>query len=376
MTSSRLQGPFRPGTGGMPPHLAGREAAQALFLRLLGDLANGHPPDREVILHGPRGNGKTVLLRWVETEAARNERLDVSLTTPASIRDRRGLAKELLPKSWWRRFVPSRLSVGGTGIAGRGGDDRTPPVEAALDTRARRRPLVLLLDEAHTLEPALGSELLQASQSVGRRLPFLLVLAGTPNLQSRLVAMNASFWNRAEHLRVGRLSPAAAAEALRKPLAGERIPVSDRALSRLVRESQCYPFFVQLLGQAVWKEAASLPEGRRRVTAALVEAALPSFERVRDEYYAQRFEELWTRRLHRAARAVADAFGACERLDVPALEAAIGRGVGDGASPRERGAALEALRNLGVVWRVEARPDYEPGIPSLMDYLREHAPPA
>ena len=74
-----------------------------------------------------------------------------------------------------------------------------------------KAPLVLLLDEAHMLDPEVGRELLNASQEVGRDLPFLLVLAGTPNLQSHLGQMGASFWNRAEQVRVGRLSGRAAA---------------------------------------------------------------------------------------------------------------------------------------------------------------------
>ena len=42
---------------------------------------------------------------------------------------------------------------------------------------------MLLLDEAHTVGEEIGSALLNASQQVGRELPFLLVLAGTPELR-------------------------------------------------------------------------------------------------------------------------------------------------------------------------------------------------
>lgn len=37
-------------------------------------------------------------------------------------------------------------------------------------------------------------------------------------------------------------------------------------------------------------------------------------------------------------------------------------------------AAAEVLEHLGFVWRTKRLPRWEPGIPSLMDYLREHAP--
>ncbi len=38
--------------------------------------------------------------------------------------------------------------------------------------------------------------------------------------------------------------------------------------------------------------------------------------------------------------------------------------------------AKNTLRDLGYVWRTETRPLWEPGIPSLMDYVRVHAPAA
>ena len=121
--------------------------------------------------------------------------------------------------------------------------------------RAGRAPLVLLLDEAHTLDPDTGRALLNASQRVGRTLPFLLVLAGTPNVRSHLNRMGVSFWNRAELVRVGRLSREAAADALRHPFEDAEISVAPDALEAMVSESQCSPFFVQLLGSAVAPDA-------------------------------------------------------------------------------------------------------------------------
>src|SRR5882757_9825723 len=55
---STFKNPFRPGAGHMPPYLAGREAEEAEFQRLLHQdtiLEN-------LILTGLRGVGKTVLL--------------------------------------------------------------------------------------------------------------------------------------------------------------------------------------------------------------------------------------------------------------------------------------------------------------------------
>lgn len=65
MAAGGAFGPFKPGFGGMPPHLAGRQEEQDLFRGLLTDMENGEPLASDVVLYGPRGNGKTVLLRWL-----------------------------------------------------------------------------------------------------------------------------------------------------------------------------------------------------------------------------------------------------------------------------------------------------------------------
>lgn len=54
-------GPFRPGTGSLPPYLAGRAKEQAKIEAILGILRRGKPPPSALIFFGPRGNGKTAL---------------------------------------------------------------------------------------------------------------------------------------------------------------------------------------------------------------------------------------------------------------------------------------------------------------------------
>lgn len=355
----------------MPPYLAGRESEQTLFRELLTDLSNGFPPDSEVVLHGPRGNGKTALLGWLEAEAASFPSVEVVHRTPSEVPDRARLAEELLPESWWERVAPSEVSVGG--MTWRPGQARPPSARALLSVRAARAPLVLLLDEAHTLDPAVGRELLNASQQVGRRMPFLLVVAGTPNLASQLGAMNASFWNRAEQVRIGRLTASAAGEAFLRPLGEAGIGVSEDALAAMVRESQCYPYFVQLLGRAVWR-AARLSEARREVTLETVAAARPDFDRTRDAYYRHRYQELTRRRRLGVGQAVAEAFRGRSALHDLELASVIEQSLGAPDDPERVEQARDDLCELGYLWGSETRPEWEPGIPSLMDYIRESGP--
>ena len=377
MTLLDVSGPFRPGTGGLPPFLAGREPEQALFGSLLAVLDRGEPPASEVVLYGPRGNGKTALLAWIQEVAAPSYAVDVIRLTPSNIRTGLQLAERLLPKIWWDAIVPDTIAL--RGVTWRPGKKDAPAPEAdqVLAARASKRALVLLLDEAHRLEPRVGEELLNAAQAVGRTAPLLLVLAGTPNLRAHLGTMGASFWNRSRKLRIGRLDESASADAIRKPLESEETSISEDALAHIVRESHGYPFFLQIWGAAVWNRVAADPSvSRQRVTAADTEACQPVFESEKDDYYIDRRDELKKIRLLRPARAVAEVFERQERVSESELEAAIHRGLGADADDEAVEAAAEQFRHLGFVWRAGATVDWEPGIPSLMDYIRQVVPAA
>lgn len=354
----------------MPPYLAGREHQQRRFRRILGQLADGVPPGSEIVLYGPRGNGKTVLLAWLEQEVAHHSGVEVLRRTPSELMSPRQLAEEILPHAWWQRCTPSEVTA--LGRTWRPGRDEPRTARAVLEARTRRAPLVLLLDEAHTLDPETGRALLNASQQVGRELPFLLVLAGTPNLRSHLNRMGVSFWNRAELVRVGRLGDEAAADALRVPFQRAGIPVEPNALRAMAEASQGYPFFVQLLGAGVWRHAGSA----RRVTRAALEHARVGFEERKGEYYLHRYDELDRLDLLPVGLAVSRAFRARQVLGDRALKQAIRSGLAERASRTAVARAAETLSDLGFIWRTRARPEWEPGIPSLMDYIREFAPAA
>ena len=364
-------GPFRPGPGGLPPYLAGREPEQDLFRALLAHLDGGEAPPSEVILYGPRGNGKTALLAWVRKEGADFPGVDVLALTPSDFDTKSELAECLLPRHWWETVRPQEIAI--RGFTWRpGGSEPAPQIRSVLAVRASRKPLVILLDEAHTLQPGIGRALLNAAQQVGREAPFLLVLAGTPNLSSHLGTLGASFWGRSRIIRLGRLDGRAAAEAIRKPLEAENIAVTDGALEHIVRESHGYPFFVQLWGDAVWAHAVA--GSLERVVSEDARACQADFNERRDGYYSQRHDELEELRLLGPARAVAETFESRPALSGAELEAAIRRGFGGAAGDDEVDATAQQFRHLGYIWRPGTRRRWEPGIPSLMDYILREVP--
>lgn len=229
----RSRDPFRPGEGRLPPHLAGRQREQAVVRKFLEDLRAGDPASSGVVLYCPRGNGKTALLRWLRAEvAALNARrqaegreIETLWFTPGEIPTVESLVAEVASPSWLRKFGITRLGLPGMIEVSlqTGGSAPSRMVAQALRERARENPLILLLDEAHTLEGEVGGALLNAAWKVVGEAPFLLVLAGTPDLWRRLRGMGASFWPRARQMPVGRLSQAGAREAVQVPLRRARI---------------------------------------------------------------------------------------------------------------------------------------------------------
>ena len=364
--------PFRPGIGGMPPHLAGRAAEQKAFAKLLEFLRQGVPPARPVVLYGPRGNGKTALLHWVEQQVDADPGLDADWLTPSDLPDAGAVAPQLEPTSWLQRPAPDSVPVAGVGASF---PTRETPARLAkaLEARARARPFVLLLDEAHLVEPEVGRLLLNAAQIAGSQAPFLLVLAGTPDLPTLLSRVGASFWSRSKQIPLGRLNDAAAAEAIRLPLEREGIEVEDAALARIVEASHGYPYFLQVWGSAVWEEIHEAMDGDRRLNAAVVDAATGAFEADRHTYYLDRYEELRVRSLLPAARAVAAAFATAETITDPQLDDALDEAATNDGPPRAE--VEETLRHLGYIWRSGGIPRWEPGIPSLMDFILEYTAP-
>ena len=366
---------FVPGDGALPPALVGRSAEQAVLRRCLNDLARGAAPPHNVVLVGPRGNGKTALLNWFKAACGESASgVDVLGLTPGEIADAGGLIDAVVPRRGLAKLLPRKVGVASVGSA-----EWSPSQERnfkrALLARCRRKPLALLLDEAHTLDLAVGSLLLNASQQVRAEAPFLLVLAGTPGLAAHLGAMDASFWSRlgAGLLGIGRLDPAAAQAALVDPLQAHDVRIEAKALQAVVEDSQCYPYFIQLWGDALWED--HLATGATELTAETVATARPKVDAWVADYYQSRYQELRGGGLMGAAVGVAPLFlrenATASEQELETALAATGL-----EDVNERFATLERLNRLGYVWCPPgqgAPMAWSAGIPSLMRYVLDQA---
>ena len=371
---------FTPGDGAVPPALTGREREEEVLTRCLADLAGGRAPPHNVVLTGPRGNGKTALLHWFQSACAEGGRdVDLAHVTPADVPSREDLVDVLSPPAGLARLLPRKLGLAAFGSV----EWASPPptaktLTARLVARCRKQPLAVLLDEAHTLDLEAGRTLLNASQQVRATAPFLLVLAGTPGLPAHLGAMNATFWSRLAggRLGIGRLSDEAARNALVEPLADHGVRIDPEALDAVVENSQRYPYFIQLWGESLWAQHAAT--GAARLTAAHVAAARPAVTDQVTDHYKDRWRELEAGGLLPAAIATAPLFraGADVAVSDHALDAAL---AATGADAAKRLADREALHRLGYFWEPPGQlppVTWVAGIPSLMTWVLDHAPPA
>ena len=224
-----------------------------------------------------------------------------------------------------------------------------------------------------------GRVLLNAAQEAGRKHPFLLVLAGTPNLEGRLNAMGVSFWDRAHQLRdrptreMWRRPRRSDAPSRPKgsgcpetcsPRWPEKVSVIPTSCSFWATRSGAAPFPIRLDRREVTHSALERrPQADFETDAGRVLCPPSSRNSPPDDSSRSAAP---SRRRFTSGRAV---------LNRTELERRHRRRVRHSRPrPRTRWAdALETLRDLGYVWRVEARPEWEPGIPSLLDYIREHA---
>ncbi|MCY4150159.1 MAG: AAA family ATPase [Gammaproteobacteria bacterium] len=390
---AELKDLFRPGTGVEPPYLAGRLEEQAFFNDRIEKLVEGQHIVSDMIVYGPRGNGKTAMLRYLQKRT--DDRLETLWVTPSEFDDT-GQLVELIAGNdpgLLKRLgkiiqhllgnLSASASLGPAQVKTTlGQPGETIALKDLLREKCERKPFIMIMDEAHTLNPDIGRVLLNVSQEIrGEDCPFFLVLAGTPNLRTELRRANATFWSRSAIFPLGRLSSEEAQEALTIPLERYRVTFDPEALEEVSSRAHRYPYFIQLWGDCIANRLVA--DGLREVTMDTVREVEREVMVKCHGMYQDRYDELQELNLHWLAAHVGQAFSETGRKHIPGKEfkELVGKALQDQGVSATHESVMDNIRQLshiGYVWEVNVPGDmqgeypllcYEPGIPSLMQYV-------
>ena len=360
--------PFRPGRGVLPPMLAGRDQELGAADRCLAELLHGISPSQDLLFHGPRGNGKTVLLLEIERRA-RNRDFRVEALPVDALTDRAALVRALQERAG---------ALGGqvTGVQPAGVGATTTPRQPTEDSeqlfaawlrKEAFRPMVLVVDEAQSLAPEAARPFFSAVQSAkSGPVPFLLVCAGTPDAPRR-IRQAGTFNERGFHqFRVGLLDRTATLAALREPARASGRPFTEDAAEFLAEQSQDYPFFIQLLGRAAWKSAA---EGASEISLRDARTGASESAGHIEDFYEGRYREAEARRVEPVLTPLASLISEHGgSLTDSQLDPLLRRFAGEPEIPFDDLSLRDELSNLGLLWSVRTAV-WEMGIPSFADYL-------
>lgn len=263
---------------------------------------------------GPRGIGKTSLLRAVETEAKA-----LGFSTVWITAGDRPLFTVLLDKlsniarSWGdeagRKLIGllSSLHVDAFGVSfdasslsrtesktasGHGDQMQRAFIDALEEIRVRSKGLVVCIDEVQSADSE-GLRALayawQQMQAENPDLPAAVFAAGLSHAQD-VITDAVSFAERFGYQHLESLDSAHAEEALVKPAQGKGVAWSPVTLQQAVNMAGGYPYFIQVVGNLVW-EAAEFPDVGTTIGLSSMNDVDEGFEEIKRIMYRSRWHK-------------------------------------------------------------------------------------
>jgi hypothetical protein len=284
--------PYSPGAGARPPELTGREDLIERAAIALDRCRNGLPSRGGLIMVGLRGVGKTVLLTRIALETEARGFAVVSVEIP----EKRSLPALLIPAlrsvllklertHSGNHIVKKALGVLGgfvsamklkykdiefcvdlethAGVAD-SGDLEHDLMELFITlgetVKQYKTALALFIDEIQYIpEDQFAALIMALHKCVQMQLPILLIGAGLPQLIG-LAGRAKSYAERLfEYPEIGPLNQIAAKNALIIPAAKSNVGFDDRAIDEILKQTQCYPYFLQEWGKHCWECAEQSP---------------------------------------------------------------------------------------------------------------------
>jgi hypothetical protein len=281
---SETKTPYRPGFSQMPTVLAGRDEIVMAAEEALALAADDHITPTPLLLVGPRGVGKTVLLGEIAARAGAIygwPRLQLELTgepfVPQLLAGAEGVTSllEQTSRSERMRLADTTVRAALPGVSAelhftRDAATGDPgPASSLLHVIARLAELaqqrdtgvLVTLDELQLAErteiTAFGAVVQRA---VGEGWPLVVVGAGLSAMREE--GRLPTYFERAEWHEVGILEPAAALHALTDPARAAGRPFEADAAAYLAAQTGGYPYAIQLYGHHAWRAS----RGTNRIT--------------------------------------------------------------------------------------------------------------
>jgi len=278
-----FENPFRPGAGHKPPFLAGREAENVEFQRLLTQstiLEN-------MVLTGLRGVGKTVLLDSLKPIAIQKGWLwaGTDLSESASISEANIAVRLLTDLSVVTSSIILKTKSTPTGFSSDTFNEKSLSFNALMKifnetpglmsdklknvlefvwqciSAQNAKGLVFAYDEAQNLADQAEkgeyplSLLLDVFQSLQKKeIRFMLVLTGLPTLFPKLVEARTFAERMFRVVFLDRLGDNDCREAILKPIEASECPLklSKQSVATIIRLSGGYPYFIQFICKEVY----------------------------------------------------------------------------------------------------------------------------
>ncbi|WP_279324923.1 ATP-binding protein [Bifidobacterium margollesii] len=252
----------------MPPVLIGRESISLDFREGLEDGPGA--PDRLMLITGPRGCGKTVMLTELGL-IAKQQHWDVIDETASE-----GLCDRLIARTAPKPGKISGATIKPTFMGASIGEIDIAPalrpaslrdaIVARLHVLGKGKGLLITIDETQDASLEDMTAISTAAQHMLREnAEVAFVFAGLPSLVSDLLnAKVLTFLRRASIKELGDVPLDEVRAALASTIRNAGITIDDKALDLATRATGGYPYMIQLVGYSMWRHARRRDGGMDR----------------------------------------------------------------------------------------------------------------
>lgn len=302
--------PYTPGQ--VAREIYGRDKILEDFKRDLAfQIAEPHLLGRIEVYSGPRGVGKTSLLRSAQSYSV-SKGFETVWVTAGEGSLLASLIESLsgLTRSWKGELGDKlgellesvRIQIGGISVGGVSGEETeiTAPsrllqeilIAAGQAAVQRGNGLIVFIDEIQ----AADAESLKAVayawqhlQSEAPNLPMAVFSAGLSHAQD-VITDAVSFAERFSYQHLGNLSDRDSMKALRRPATDKGVRWDEEALEMALDAANGYPYFIQVIGDETWR-SSGYPGAGTTIEAGQVRAALEGFNAMRNSFFRARWQK-------------------------------------------------------------------------------------